>query len=129
MESEGWSKPNRPIKDRSGHARWRHYFVNGTSLCGRWRWRKCDEQIFIENDLSEFTHCVTCRNKLAKRLSKIYMNGWAQPSNEERHHYFYEGLSLCVRFMQHRNGQPEVEGTRCSYCENLAKQFGGLSED
>lgn len=125
MLSEGWSKPNRPIKDRSGHARWAHYFVNGRSLCGRWRWRKGDEPLFKENDLHRFGHCITCRNKLMKRVSKKFVAGWAQPSNEEWYHYFYDGLSLCIRFMQHRDGQAEVEGTRCPHCIPQVKQVGG----
>jgi len=123
---EGWSKPNRPIKDRSGHARWSHYFIDGRSLCRRWTWfGHCDPEPVQRNEVFS-TDCTSCRNRLAKLRSK-YVDGWLAPDEDSCYHvhYFEDGLSLCSRFIQNRDARPDKKFRVrdsveiCSYCSTV----------
>jgi len=127
IEKEGWAKPNRPIKDRSGHARWSHYFIDGESLCGRWFLGKRDSEPVLRNEVFS-GDCNTCRNKLAKMRSK-YIDGWLVPDEDKDsndfEHYFEDGISLCSRFIQNKDARPDTEFEVsaamgiCSYCSTL----------
>ena len=56
MPPEGWS--DKPIG-----AIYAHYFVDGVSLCGQWKW-----QGELEPDRKRCNDCVMCLHALVQRL-------------------------------------------------------------
>jgi len=95
-------------------------------MCGRWIWSKHRDPEPVPRNEVFSTDCVTCRNKLAKMRSK-YADGWLLPDEDsyDFEHYFEDGISLCCRFVQGKDAQPDTEFRAtaamgiCPYCTTV----------
>ena len=125
MMTSGWLCPPREIKDRGGHARWTHYFIDGKSLCKKWYLSPSDPEPKEATCLDEMRVCNTCKRKLGKMMKKKFGDGWAKHPLSEKVHYYDDGLSICQRFVQQEVPMEQVpeDVEVCSYCKNVVRHF------